>query len=299
MSNHSVRRSREQVRAYMAEHQVNYTTALRVLTEQAAADDDSGGTAAPALPPVDDRFGGHEFEYERDTDLFRCTECGEYEAVAEAEDGTFTTCPGLPGWAGDPERVYLLVTENPAVYNVPWHISTAAREHGIGRGVRFGYRDGQLLVETAPSVADKLHRLLAGLAEVPSTATTPVSQLNRPGADRVPVAAAIERLSFEAGQAVIAANYAAYVAQYGDPDAPPAPITVTVHLTPDAAGDADDGDYFGDEYGDGSGWSDDDSDDVPAAACIRCGRTFAESDDYHRVAEYGPNSLLFIHTEDC
>jgi hypothetical protein len=295
MSNHSVRRDRAEVRGYMADHQVNYTTALRALAEQSGA----VGTAAPAGPPVDGRFGGHEFEYESSTDLFRCTECGEYEVVAEAEDGTFTTCPGLPGWNGDPERVYLLVTENPAIHNVPWHVSTAAREHGIGRSVKFGYRNGQLLVETAPAVVDKLHRILAALAEVPSTATTPVSQLNRPGADRQPVAAAIERLTFEAGRAVIAANYAAYVAQYGDPDAPPAPITVTVHLTPDTADHADDGDYFGDEYGDGSGWSDDDSDDVPAAVCIRCGRTFADSDDYHRVAEYGPNSLLFIHTEDC
>lgn len=42
-----------------------------------------------------------------------------------------------------------------------------------------------------------------------------------------------------------------------------------------------------------------DSDAPPTAACIRCGRTFADSDDYHRVTEYGPNSLLYIHTEDC
>src|SRR3954469_2786431 len=97
MSNHSVRRSRTEVRTYMADHQVNYTTALRVLTEQADAADSASSTAAPAAPAAG-RCGGHEFEYERDTDLFRCTECGEYEVVAEADDGTFTACPGLPGW---------------------------------------------------------------------------------------------------------------------------------------------------------------------------------------------------------
>lgn len=268
MSNHSVRRSREQVRAYMAEHQVNYTTAARALTEQAgpAADSEASAPATPPAVPAAGRFGGHEFEYEQYTDLFRCTECGEYEAVAEQDDGTFTACPGLPGWDGDPERVYLLVTENPAIYNVPWHISSAAREHGIGRGVRFGYRDGQLLVETAPSVADKLRQLLASLTEVPSTATTPVSQLNRPGAGRQPVAAAVERLTFEQGQAVIAANYAAFVEKYGEHENPPAGVTIAVHtLTPpenasveERGGAEDDGDYFGDEYGDGSGWSADD-----------------------------------------
>jgi hypothetical protein len=249
VSNHSVRAARAEVRDYMDKHRVNYTTAARALAVAKASD---GGTAAPANPPAD-RFGGHEFEYERDTDLFRCTECGEYEVVAEQDDGSFTPCPGLPGWDGDSERVYLLVTENPAVYNVPWHVSTAARELGIGRTVKFGYRDSRLLVETAPSVVDKLHRLLAELAASPSTATTPV---NRPGGDRQLVAAAVERLTAEQGRAVIVANYAAYVAEYGEPDAAPAGVTVAVHTLklPDGA----DADYFGDEYGDGSGWSDED-----------------------------------------
>ncbi len=42
-----------------------------------------------------------------------------------------------------------------------------------------------------------------------------------------------------------------------------------------------------------------DSDETPVATCIRCNKPFAESDDYHQVAMSGPNSLLFIHSEDC
>lgn len=248
MSKHSVRAARAEVRAHMAEHGVNYTTAARAVAEAKAGD---SGTAAPAgPPPADDRFGGHEFEYEQSTDLFRCTECEEYEVVAQQDDGSFTRCPGLVGWAGDPERVYLLVTENSAIYNASWHVSRAARDLRIGRGVRFGYRDGRYLVESAPSVVDKLRRVLAALTEIPSTAT----KLPKPGGERVAVATAIEPLTFEQGQAVIAANYAAYVQEYGEPDRP-AGAAVTVHtlVVPEGAS-LDDGDDS-DEYGDGSGWS--------------------------------------------
>ena len=37
----------------------------------------------------------------------------------------------------------------------------------------------------------------------------------------------------------------------------------------------------------------------PIATCIRCNEPFGESDDYHQVAMSGPNSKLFIHSEDC
>jgi hypothetical protein len=46
-------------------------------------------------PGRDDRFGGHEFEYEHQTDLFRCSECGAYEVVARETDGPITLCTGL------------------------------------------------------------------------------------------------------------------------------------------------------------------------------------------------------------
>ena len=244
------KRRKKAVRERMAETGETYTEAARHVA------------GAPAETPAAavDRFGGHEFEYERDTDLFRCTECEVYEVVAEGDDGTFAPCPGLPGWDGDPERVYLLLTENPAVYNASWHVTRAAREHRIGRGARFGYRDGRLLVETAPAVVDQLHRILAALTEPPSSATS----LPKAGAERVAVATAIERLTFEQGQAVIAANYAAYVAEYGEPDAPvDGRHRVVVHhlVLPEREGDVDvdAGDYedeYG-EYGDSSGYFDD------------------------------------------
>ncbi|MCK2145362.1 hypothetical protein ACWGS5_13385 [Streptomyces albidoflavus] len=37
---------------------------------------------APGATGSDDAYGGHEFEYESSTDLFRCTECRVYEVVA-------------------------------------------------------------------------------------------------------------------------------------------------------------------------------------------------------------------------
>jgi hypothetical protein len=54
----------------------------------------------------EDRFGGHEFECEQSTDLFRCTECRVYEVVARDADGSITPCPGLVGYGGATERVY-------------------------------------------------------------------------------------------------------------------------------------------------------------------------------------------------
>jgi hypothetical protein len=286
------------VRERMAETGEPYTEAARHVA------------GAPAETPAAavDRFGGHEFEYERDTDLFRCTECGEYEVVADNDDGTFAPCPGLPGWDGDPERVYLLVTEEPEIYNVSWHVSKYARDLGIGRGARFGYRDGRYLVETAPSVVDKLHR---GLSQL-----TAASGGTAANGERKPVACSIERLTFEQGQAVIEANHAAYVAEYGDEDRPYRPAAVVIGAgSPETSALTHCPTCGSPEWlGDGRrGWNpldvecevcagtydDEPEDDYVPARCIRCGRTFAESDDYHQIAMSGPNSLLFAHSEDC
>ncbi|MGY0064248.1 hypothetical protein ACWY4P_48790 [Streptomyces sp. LZ34] len=73
----------------------------RVLRDAAAA------TAHVAEP--DDGFGGHEFEYEQVTDLFRGTECRVYEVVARDTDGPIKPCTGLVGYGGDTEWVYLLL----------------------------------------------------------------------------------------------------------------------------------------------------------------------------------------------
>lgn len=40
-------------------------------------------------------FGDHEFEYESDTDLFKCWKCKAYEIVVrDSKTGVISTCPG-------------------------------------------------------------------------------------------------------------------------------------------------------------------------------------------------------------
>jgi hypothetical protein len=61
--------------------------------------------AAPAVPPGQaDPFGGHEFGYEPDTDLFRCVRCHVYEVTARAE-GTIKPCAGQPPAGSGPIEV--------------------------------------------------------------------------------------------------------------------------------------------------------------------------------------------------
>ncbi|MEV4079704.1 hypothetical protein AB0J43_05365 [Nonomuraea fuscirosea] len=182
-------RWKKRVREYAAAHGIGYQQAHDALTAQAQA---SG----------EDRFGGHEFEYEQRTDLFRCTECRVYEVVARDTDGPIKPCTGLVGYGGDTERVYLLLTENPAP--TYFNLATMIRKTGIGRAPRFGWRDGRLLVESAPSVIDELARQVERM-----TVTVAGHQ--------VPIVSSVERLTAEAGRAVIAENYAAYVAEYGEP----------------------------------------------------------------------------------
>ncbi|WP_017596445.1 hypothetical protein [Nocardiopsis potens] len=166
---------------------VKYTRALR-------------GAAAGAQ----DRFGGHEFEYEQFNDLFRCTECGVYELAARGADGAIAPCPGLAGYGGDTERVYLLLTQNPDFPYRTAFLACEVRATGIGRAPRFSWRDGRLLVESAPSVVDELARRIEQI-------TTTVD--GRP----VPAVSRIDRLTAEAGRAVIEENHAAYVAERGEP----------------------------------------------------------------------------------
>lgn len=174
-----------------------YTQALRA-AESPAAD----------VTEPDDGFGGHEFEYESSTDLFRCTECRVYEVVARDTDGPIKPCTGLVGYGGDTERVYLLLTENPALpYSGAAFLSTKVRSTGIGRAPRFSWRDGKLLVESAPSVVAELARRIELF-----TSTIEGQQ--------VPAVASVDHLTAEAGQAVLAENYAAYVAEFGEPARP-------------------------------------------------------------------------------
>ncbi|WP_017575777.1 hypothetical protein [Nocardiopsis kunsanensis] len=164
-----------------------------------------GATAGARGGEPEGRFGGHEFEYEQATDLFRCTECRVYEVAARDTGGSITPCPGLVGYGGDTERVYLLLTENPAVpYSLAAFLASRIHDSGIGRAPQFSWRDGRLLVESSPGVVAELARRVEGI-------TTAV------GGRPVPAVSAVEHLSAEAGRAVIAQNRAAYVAEYGEP----------------------------------------------------------------------------------
>lgn len=83
-------------------------------------------------------------------------------------------------------------------------LATRVRSTGIGRAPRFSWREGKLLIESAPSVVAELDRRIALL-----TVTVDGRQ--------VPLASSVARLTAEAGRAILAENRAAYVAEYGEP----------------------------------------------------------------------------------
>lgn len=158
---------------------------------------------APGTPGPEDAYGGHEFEHEYDTDLFRCTECRVYEVQARDTDGPIKPCTGLVGYGGDPERVYLLLTENPDLpYRHAAFLAREVRSTGIGRPPQFSWRNGKLLVESAPSVVAELARRIELI-------TTTVED------HQVPAVASVEHLTAEAGRAVLAENHAAYLTKFG------------------------------------------------------------------------------------
>lgn len=97
------------------------------------------------------------------------------------------------------------MTENPELpssYGAAF--ATRIRDTGLGRPPRYSWRDGRMLVESAPSVVDELARLVKGI-----TFTVDGRQ--------VPAVSSVEHLAAEAGRAVIAENRAAYTAKYGEP----------------------------------------------------------------------------------
>lgn len=202
MGNTSVRRDRDEIRDYMARHKVNHTTAVRSLR--------GAGLLPGGLPG--DPYGGHVFDYEGSTDLFRCSRCDVYEVTARAGKGPIAPCAGekaLPGYGGDPERVYLLVAIAPLDGDFPpGPISNRIRMTGLGRSPRFSYWDGRILVETAPSVAAELTRQISEL-----TYDQPELRHFRLGR----MVDGVELLTRVEGHRIIADNYAAYVAKYGEP----------------------------------------------------------------------------------
>lgn len=57
--------------------------------------------AVYTITPAETDFGGHEFEYESHTDLFRCVHCRQYEvSVTDSDIGAITACPEQPSRAG-------------------------------------------------------------------------------------------------------------------------------------------------------------------------------------------------------
>lgn len=85
----SDKQRKSDARALAAAEGISYTAALRRLTE-----------AAPALTVASleivhpQGFGGHEFEYQSDKDLFGCVHCGGYEIVLRDKDsGEIRPCP--------------------------------------------------------------------------------------------------------------------------------------------------------------------------------------------------------------
>lgn len=159
-------------------------------------------TETVKLPP--DRANGHDFAYERGTDLFKCTYCETYEVSARDGNNGFIPCRGPVGYGDDTERMYLLLTENPAKPDggAAW-VSDQICATGLGRTVPFSYRDGRQLVETAPSVAD---RLLDKIHDISILGVRVFDWHTN-----------AECLTYAEGQQVIANNYAAYVAKYGEP----------------------------------------------------------------------------------
>lgn len=163
----------------------------------------------------DNGWGGHIFEYESNTDLFRCDYCQVYEATARhgRPAGAIAPCTGLPAYQFTTERAYLRATENRQVKS--WMgtiVASGVRDSGWGRVPRFGWREGVWMVETVPALVGQL----AAHAEQ-MTLPDPVRPETLSSARAFTT---IERLTAEQGREVIAANYAAYVAEYGDPNTP-------------------------------------------------------------------------------
>jgi hypothetical protein len=168
----------------------------------------SGTAREPGRDVQGDPFGGHEFEYESTTDLFRCTECRQYEIIARKDapdDLPITPCPG---WKveGDPYRAWLLVTDNPEVPEGGYGAALANTIEAtrLGRTPRYSWRAGRLLVQTAPSVADDLAHRIRGI------------RFDVDGR-KLPAVSSVERISVEAAQDILTENYAAYSRSYSEP----------------------------------------------------------------------------------
>jgi hypothetical protein len=190
MGTHSVRDRQARIREYMADHGVNYTTAARAL--------DASGLSGPPQ----EGCGGHAFDYEGETDLFRCWMCRVYEVVARDGD-CIAPCTGLVGYGGEIERVYLLVTENPAAGDCTAILAWRIGGTGIGRAPRYSWRESRLLVESAPGVVADLARRIGEMT------------LAAPRGGTVHAALSIAQLTADEGRTIIADNHAAFVAEFG------------------------------------------------------------------------------------
>ncbi|MGW1817400.1 hypothetical protein ACWCQM_28000 [Streptomyces sp. NPDC002125] len=102
--------------------------------------------------------------------------------------GRSSRAPGLVGYGGDTERVYLLLTENPdPPYRHAAFLATKVHSTGIGQAPKFSWRG-----------------------------TGSCWSSRRPASSQSWPAGSLAHLTMEAGRAVLAENYAAYVAEYGE-----------------------------------------------------------------------------------
>lgn len=171
------------------------------------------GPGVIAEQPKRTQFGGHEFSYVSTEDLFRCDFCQQFEVQVRTDAQTITPCPGMAGYQGDNERVYLLVTLNPALPHSGFYGAFCRRvfDTGIGRSPRFSPRhDGGRelqLIETAPSVVDELEHKIRIMR--------PSFQGDTTGMPDCTFVTDVERLTAQQGREFLGQNRAAYAVKYG------------------------------------------------------------------------------------
>lgn len=162
-------------------------------------------------------YNGHEFEYDRENDLFLCVICERYEVTVKVEadevTGEYPRCTGFPAYGGDPTRVYLRLTINPDVADQASRMIAEALWQFtpvIGRAARFGWNPDtcKLLIETAPALVDELHEKLIDYRRTP----IPTGD----GEFEIPVVR-IDKLTGDEGLELLADNYARSAVVHGNP----------------------------------------------------------------------------------
>lgn len=135
-------------------------------------------------------FGGHEFDYESVSDLFKCCFCGVYEVVARknaTEDAPITLCPGLACWEGETERRYFQVRW-PGTTSLDFdrmralddQVHGVVRATGVVRSIPYSRRldaTTTSIYETTPAHIENVLSKFGGLFEVDQLAIEDVDRI--------------------------------------------------------------------------------------------------------------------------